>query len=242
MEDRLYHIVHEEPYNHLECEAYWKEREPDRFRDLEQAAAPAPADFVREYGLDCILAYLRQEEEGDFDEDTVYGIFRFLGRIWRLFRRQGPCRREEEEALSFWAQAGKALRGLESGHMHVYAAGMAAMLAFLQKNGFTDLEKKAFLTLLSETAPCLAARLSEDAKGEGLMDLRALLTGHLSVFETALQVNGRTRTRILLPAQADPERAREMAGKALEESGYGTEGMEMHYVPGRIINFFSSRA
>ena len=238
MEDRLYNVIHEEPYNHLECEAFLKKADPALFARLEQETACAPYDFVREYGLDCIYAYIKQEGAGSsFNEDAIYGIFRFLGRIWRLFRGRDTWEKEENCSPLFRARAAKALRGLESRHMHVYTGALVSMAALLQKEGFTEKEKTVFLSILEKSAPCLAGCLL--ASGEERENLRDLLSGSPVMAELAVQMEGRTRTRILLPEDSPKEKAEETAAGALRSLGCETEGLEVLYVPGRIINFFS---
>ena len=62
MEDRFYSAVHEKPYNHLEEEAFLKERDPELFWALTERASSLPGELVREYGLDAVLYFLKREE------------------------------------------------------------------------------------------------------------------------------------------------------------------------------------
>ena len=101
-----------EVYNHLECEYIYRTAVKETGEGLNidpdtssrtcgqvlealteavgEAIPLAPADLRREYGSDCLRLYLlfmgpsrEYGPEEAWDEDTMAGLFRYLGRVWR---------------------------------------------------------------------------------------------------------------------------------------------------------------
>lgn len=250
MEDRLYSAVHEKPYNHLEEEAFLQERDPELFRCLQEAAAGLPRDLVREYGLDCVFCFLKREQAEDRqlterDEDTLCGIFRFLGRVYRAFSAPGRDRTagdsREESRARYYAFCARAFRALESGHLHLYAADLSKALLFIQKEGGSAEERKLFLLLLKESAPCLAGHLLEaegSLREEGRDVVRDLLKKAGAGSETVIQVMGKVRGRLLTGPEEDADEVIKRGEIYLREAGLDVSDFRVKYVPGKVISFW----
>ena len=63
---------------------------------VSDALALAPEDLRREYGSDCLRLYLlfmgpgrEYQQEEAWDEDTMAGLFRYLGKVWRKWGVDG---------------------------------------------------------------------------------------------------------------------------------------------------------
>lgn len=250
MEDRLYGAVHEKPYNHLEEEAFLQERDPELFRHLQEAAAALPRDLVREYGLDCVFCFLKREQADDRqlterDEDALCGIFRFLGRVYRAFSAPGRNRpaedSREESRARYYACCARAFHALESGHLHLYAADLSKALFFIQKEGGSPEERKLFLLLLRESAPCLAGHLLEaegSVREEGRAEVRDILKRGGAGSETVIQVMGRVRGRLLTGPEEDPGQVIKRGENYLREAGLDVSACRVKYVPGKVISFW----
>lgn len=259
MEDRLYAAVHEKPYNHLEEEAFLKEKDPKLFRDLTERAAPVPGEMIREYGLDAVLYFLeRKEAEGetgeemtDSDEDALCGIFRFLGRVYRAFTAGGRPERnsqasslKDEESTSadrFYALCARAHAALMSGHIHLYEADLAKALSLIPKGGGSREERELFLLLLQESAPCLSCHLLElegAPSGQGRGRVRDLLERGKAGSEVIIQVAGRVRGRIYVRPGEDPEEVIRRGERILGERGLDMDGFHVRYIPGKVISFW----
>lgn len=260
MEDRFYSAVHEKPYNHLEEEAFLKEKDPELYRALRERALSLPGELVREYGLDAALYFLKREkaegkadiETSDSDEDALCGIFRFLGRVCRAFsggeRQEGnsmvsPSAEDEERGREdlFYARCGRAFLALESGHLHLYEADLAKALSFIQKSRGNREERELFLLLLAETVPCLSSRLLDQegvSKKEGRERIRDLLEQGKAGSEAVIQVMGRVRGRLLVRPEESPEEVIGKGERALREAGLDVSGFRARYIPGKVISFW----
>lgn len=259
MEDRFYSAVHEKPYNHLEEEAFLKEKDPELYRALRERALSLPEELVREYGLDAALYFLKREkaegkadiETSDSDEDALCGIFRFLGRVYRAFsageRLEGnpmvsPAEDEERGPSDlFYARCARAFLALESGHLHLYEADLAKALSFIQKSRGNREERELFLLLLAETVPCLSSRLLDQegvSKKEERERIRDLLEQGKAGSEAVIQVMGRVRGRLLVRPEESPEEVIGKGERALREAGLDVSGFRARYIPGKVISFW----
>lgn len=259
MEDRFYSAVHEKPYNHLEEEAFLKERDPELFRALTERASSLRGELVREYGLDAVLYFLKREEAekkagtemADTDEDALCGIFRFLGRVYRAFsageRLEGnpmvsPAEDEERGPSDlFYALCARAFSALESGHLHLYEADLAKALSHIQRSRGNREERELFLLLLAETVPCLSRRLLDQegiSQKEGRERIRDLLNQGKAGSEAVIQVMGRVRGRLLVRPEESPEEVIGRGKRILQKAGLDMSGFRARYVPGKVISFW----
>ncbi len=253
MEDRFYSAVHEKPYNHLEEEAFLKEKDPELFRALRERAGALPKELVREYGLDAVLYFLKREKaEGDKsaemtdrDEDALCGIFRFLGRVYRTLG-QGEGKGTKEEAGEGWkerfyALCASAFTALESGRMSLYEAALAKALPLIGKSGADQEERELFLLLLRETAPCLSGHLLDlegISPGDGRARIGDLLEKGEAGSEAVIQVMGRVRGRLLVRPGEEADEIIGRGEKILAGKGLDVRGFRARYIPGKVISFW----
>jgi leucyl-tRNA synthetase len=217
-----------------------------------------PDDVIDEYGADALRLYEMfmgpLEQVKPWSTSDVDGVYRFLGRVWRLIiDAQGDAQvvakdpsREQLRVLHETIQ--KVTDDIES---LSFNTAIAKMMEFVNAANKWDAVPQSiaepFVKLLSPFAPHIAeelwARLDHE-ESIAHADWPAFVEEHLKreVVEVAVQVNGTVRGTIEVAPDA-PEadalstaRADDNVARYLDE---GTVRREI-YVPGRIINFVVS--
>jgi leucyl-tRNA synthetase len=229
----------------------------------------APAEYVERYGADTARTYVcfmgPPERGGDWSDEGVEGVNRFLARLWRLCvevderttagspdgEPEGPAR--ELLAKAHWAIE-KATADFERGFQFntVIAAVMELVNdAYRLKDGlYGDPQGEAALraaveaasSLIFPFAPHLGAEVFERITGERVWERPwpeadpALLAS--DTVTLIVQVNGKLRDRIEAPAEAPKEQLLELA-RASEKVGKHLDGKEVVkeiVVPGKLVN------
>jgi leucyl-tRNA synthetase len=229
----------------------------------------APAEYVERYGADTARTYVcfmgPPERGGDWSDEGVEGVNRFLARLWRLCDEveertsageaggepEGPAR--ELLAKAHWAIE-KATADFERGFQFntVIAAVMELVNdAYRLKDGlYGDPQGEAALRFATETAaslifpfaPHLGSEVFERIAGERVWERPwpeadpALLAS--DTVTLIVQVNGKLRDRIEAPAEASKEQLLELA-RASEKVGNHLDGKEVVkeiVVPGKLVN------
>jgi leucyl-tRNA synthetase len=214
-----------------------------------------PDDVIDEYGADALRLYEMfmgpLEQVKPWSTSDVDGVYRFLGRVWRLIiDAQGDAQvvakdpsREQLRVLHETIQ--KVTDDIES---LSFNTAIAKMMEFVNAANKWDAVPQSiaepFVKLLSPFAPHIAeelwARLDHE-ESIAHADWPAFVEEHLKreVVEVAVQVNGTVRGTIEVAPDA-PEadalstaRADDNVARYLDE---GTVRREI-YVPGHIINF-----
>ncbi|TSC85902.1 MAG: leucyl-tRNA synthetase [Parcubacteria group bacterium Gr01-1014_8] len=213
--------------------------------DPDAVVAKLGADTVRMY-----LAFIGPYNEVSnypWNPDGVVGIRRFLERVWRL---------RDRLTISVKKSDGHTISNIER-MLHVtikkvgdditalkFNTAIAQMMSFMneaESKGITKAQYETLLRLLAPFAPHIADELwsmmghkkSVHIEKWPAFDPHKLAS---SSFTIAVQVNGKTRTQITIPAavkeDAVKEQAETAAGKWLE----GKAIKKIIYVPGRIVN------
>ena len=216
----------------------------------------APDDLVREYGADAVRAYLmfgwRWELGGPWNSRGIEGVYRFLHRVWELLL--SPV----EQSLS-QAQNGEevdALRRklhqtiLDNFSFNTYLAALMELSNLMgkvkEKLWSSEVWQEAtrtFCLLLAPACPHLAEELWSRLGYEFSVHNQAwpVFDERLVVEETVeivVQINGKIRDRLVIPADADEAFVKEKAlsSQTIQNGLQGETPRKVIYVPGRLVN------
>jgi leucyl-tRNA synthetase len=229
----------------------------------------SPAEYVERYGADTARTYVcfmgPPERGGDWTDEGVEGVNRFLSRLWRLCdevgertEAGGPTDGAEGDAPALLAKAhwsiDKATRDFERGFQFntVIAAVMELVNdAYRLKDGlYGDPAGDAALRFATATAaslifpfaPHLGSEVYERMTGERVWEQGwPVADGAMLVSDTVtliVQVNGKLRDRIEAPAEA-PQAELLALAKASEKVARHLDGKDVVkeiVVPGKLVN------
>jgi leucyl-tRNA synthetase len=229
----------------------------------------SPGDYVERYGADTARTYVcfmgPPERGGDWTDEGVEGVNRFLSRLWRLCEEvetrtevtepQGAAEGEARELLAkaHWAIE-KTTRDFERGFQFntVISAVMELVNdAYRLKDGLYDSPEGAaavrFATataasLIFPFAPHLGSEVYERLAGGRVWEQPwpqadpALLVS--DTVTLVVQVNGKLRDRIEAPAAAPKEELLRMARESEKVARHldGGEIVKEIVVPGKLVN------
>ena len=213
-----------------------------------------PDEYIRAYGTDALRMYLMflapWEQGGDFRDTGIRGITRFLERVWKLAQEvKGRTQKIKNEKLSraIHRTIKKVSEDIENLQ---YNTAISALMILLNEYeaeadalGAGDI--KIFLKLLAPLAPHITEELWQAAKSKEFKSIHLepwpqydpkLIQEH--TFELVIQVNGKVRGRIIMPAGASEDAARASA-LAIESVKHYLSGVprKVIFVPNKLINF-----
>jgi len=205
-----------------------------------------PDDIVNEFGADTLRTY--EMFIGAFDlsaawsQEGVKGCRRFLERVWKLQELVTDESGYSKEMETKMHQTIKKVSGdYESLKYNTGIAAMMALINDLYKAGkVTRDEFQTLLILLNPVAPHMTEELWEIMGYEGRLYQTAWPVWDEaktveSVIEIAVQINGKVRATVKLPADVTKEDAVAAGKEAVADKLTGTIVKEI-YVPGRLVN------
>ena len=214
----------------------------------------SPDDLVRDYGCDALRMYELfvgpPELDAEWDDRGIEGVSRFLGRFYNLVMDSKDKHIEvtpEMMKLRHRLVADIEYR-FQSFSLNTVIAGFMEynnkLIDLAKKTGGVDLDTlKTFIILIAPFAPHIGEELWEAVGEKGSVfhaqwpefDEEAMKDDEI---EIPVQVNGKTKVTVSVPAEIAKNEALAAGKKALEEAGK-LEGniVKEFYVPGRIINF-----
>src|SRR5262249_9312351 len=208
-----------------------------------------PDQYLDQYGADVFRMYLMflgpYEEGGDFRDEGIIGVRRFLEGVWRLVQESAatavapePLRRATHRTIK------KVQDDLENLRYNTAIAALMTLLNDARRFGPVDREViETFLILLAPFAPHFSEEL-----WEALGHPASIFTARwprfdpaLTVEETAVlavQVNGKVRGRIEVPREASDEEVirTALADEAVRAHIDGKPIRRRVVVPGRLVN------
>ena len=209
-----------------------------------------PDEIVQEYGADTLRLY--EMFVGDFEKaapwstNSLRGCRRFLDRYWNL---QTMLTQEEGVREALESAVHKAIRKVSEDVENLkFNTAIAALMALINdiydSGSITRGELRVFTILLNPFAPHMTEEVWEsNGLGEGMVACQQWPAYDPEkckedTVELAVQLNGKLRARIQVPADVDKDaaiaaaRQEEHVAKALE----GLRVLKEIYVPGKLVN------
>ncbi len=219
-----------------------------------------PDDVVKEYGADSLRLYEMfmgpLEQVKPWSMKGVEGVFRFLGRVWRMIIDDRAEEVVLNSAVSDKQPTDQQLRVLHKTIKAVsgdidrlsFNTAISRMMEFTNFMAGEDDRPKAvldpFVLLLSPFAPHIAEELwqalghSTSTAYEPWPEFDEALLVEDTV-EIPIQINGKLRAKIQVPNGADPAtmQAAAESDETIQQQLEGKNIVKVIAVPGRMVNF-----
>ncbi len=211
----------------------------------------SPDDLVRDYGCDSLRLYELfvgpPELDAEWDDRGIEGVSRFLNRFYNLvMTSKDKDIKETKELVKLRHKLVYDIeQRFEQFSLNTVISGFMEynnkFIELAKKEGGIDKETlKTFVTLLAPFAPHLGEELWRELGGTDSVfhstwpecDTEAMKDDEV---EIAVQINGKTRGVVALPADVDKETALAAGKEAVKDKLTGNIVKEI-YVPGKIIN------
>ena len=210
----------------------------------------SPDDLVRDYGCDSLRIYELfvgpPELDSEWDDRGIDGVYRFLTRLWKLVLDHQDTQVEAtKEMLKLRNRMiFDITQRLENFSLNTVVSGFMEynnkMIEMARTEGIDKETLRTVVILLAPFAPHISEELWRALGNETSVfhakwpaaDKEAMADTEK---EVAVQVNGKTRTVIKIPADSTKEAAIAAGREALGDRLTGNVVKEI-YVPGRIIN------
>ena len=208
-----------------------------------------PDDIVRDYGADTMRVY--EMFIGDFEkaapwsQASIKGSKRFLDKVFALTDMlcDGDKYSEKLE-VSFNKTVKKVSEDIENLKMNTAIAALMSLLnEIYEVKSINKAEMKTFITLLNPFAPHITEEMWEFCGFEGMLNQTSWPTYDEakcvdSTVEIAVQVNGKIKARIYVPAEVSNDDAISQA-KAVDAVAKEIDGktiVKELYVKKRLVN------
>lgn len=208
-----------------------------------------PDDVVANYGADTLRLY--EMFVGDFEKtapwstSSIKGCKRFLDRVWALqdVITDGDEYREEIKS-KMHKTIKKVSEDIESLKFNTAIAAMMELLNDIVATGsINKAELNTFLRLLNPFAPHITEEMYE-AHCEGILSEQSWPAYDESLcidqtVEIVVQINGKVKTKLMIPVSSDKEAVLEMAeaDPKIAEAIDGKTLIKKIYVPNKLVNF-----
>lgn len=211
----------------------------------------SPDDLVRDYGCDSLRMYELfvgpPELDAEWDDRGIDGVYRFLNRFWKLAMdsKEANVAETKEMVKLRHKSVYDITQRLENFSLNTVISGFMEynnkMADLAKAGGGIDKETiETFIRMLAPFAPHIAEELWEayghtdsvfhtswpEADQEAMKD---------DEIEIPVQINGKTKTVIMVPAEISKEDAIAKGKEALGSKLTGTIVKEI-YVPKKIVN------
>ena len=210
----------------------------------------SPDDIVRDYGCDALRLYELfigpPELDSIWDDRGIDGIYRFITRFWNLVmdnKDKGVAETKESVKLRH-KMVYDITQRLETFSLNTVISGFMEynnkMVEMAKKDGIDKETLKTAVVLLAPFAPHLGEELWRQLGETDSVfhttwpsaDADAMKDDEI---EIAVQINGKTKAVVKVPAEVSKEDAIIAGKEALGDKLAGTVVKEI-YVPGKIIN------
>ncbi len=207
-----------------------------------------PNDVVDLYGADVLRVYVLfmgdYEQAAPWSESSMKGCKRFLDRIWQLQEKLVDGDEYRPELVSAMHKTIKKVsEDIETMKFNTAIAAMMTLINIMYDSGAVNrAEYRSLLIMLNPFAPHITEEIYHKLFGEILSEQKWVTYDESlcvdSTIEIAVQVNGRVRGKINIPADAEQETALAAAREnpdVIAAIG-GKNVVKEIYVKGRIVN------
>jgi leucyl-tRNA synthetase len=218
-----------------------------------------PDALVDEYGADAVRTYILfmgpADQDMEWTDTGIEGIVRFLRRLWRVVlevAESAPSDGSADTPLARKAHATIAKVTDDIDRRFQFHTPISAVmeltneLAAAPEDPAARFAAETAVSLIQPYAPHLAEELWERLGHERLLEqpwpkADPALLEH-DTFELVIQVNGRVRDRMEVPADLSEEELVERARESERIRGYldGNEVRDAIVVPRKLVNFVTT--
>ncbi|HEY9076869.1 MAG TPA: leucine--tRNA ligase [Anaerolineaceae bacterium] len=220
----------------------------------------SPDDLVKAYGADVVRAYLmffaRWELGGPWSSTGIDGVMRWMRRVWAAILEPGIQGNPEANLIkAFRRRVHQTLRNItrdfETFEFNTIVSGLMELLNELAKAKTSGLygspawteAVSIYIRMLAPVAPHIAEELwarlgypySVHTQEWPRVDESATVQEEITL---VLQVNGKVRDRLVVPADISHDEARKAAleNPIVQRFLEGREARQVIYVPGKLVN------
>ena len=223
-----------------------------------------PDDLIDRYGADTVRAYLmfafKWDQGGPWDPQGIAGPQGFLEDVWRLVTEHPPAEQpsapgDTGEAVALRRKTHQTILSVtEDFEAFKFNTALARLMEL--KNAMQDARNtsarqsiawaeavNALLLMMAPFTPHIAEELWSRIGGEYSIHDADWPVGDAEiakeeVITLVVQVNGKVRDRIEVPADVDDDTAREkaLASESVQRYLDGNEPKKIIVVPGRLVN------
>jgi len=212
----------------------------------------SPDDVLPKYGCDALRLYEMfispPDLDCEWDDSGIEGVSRFLNKLWRIIEKDATRNTPATEELTRLRHRiiHDITTRLENLSLNTVVSGFMehtnTLQAISQKSGIDQETLKTMAILLAPFAPHMAEEIWERLGNKNSVFAQSWPTYDPDMLKTdtieiALQINGKLRGNLNIPADADKEAAIAAAREALADKLADGEIVKSIYVPGRIVNF-----
>jgi leucyl-tRNA synthetase len=208
-----------------------------------------PDEYLDQHGADVFRMYMMflgpYEEGGDFRDEGIAGVRRFLDGVWRVARDLEPAAAAQPALQrAVHRTVAKVQEDFENLRYNTAIAALMTLLNDIRRLGPADRDAvEKLILLLAPLAPHFAEEL-----WEGLGHASSVFEARWPVYdpamlledtvEIAVQVNGKVRGRALVARDAgeDDLLKAALADEAVQAAIAGKEIRRKVVVPGRLVN------
>ena len=208
-----------------------------------------PNDVIDEYGADVLRVYVlfmgEYASAAPWSDSSVRGCKRFLDRVGALVDIASGRGATPELESAFHKTVKKVSQDIEDMKYNTAIAAMMGLLNDISEVGHITLDElEMFISILNPFAPHITEEIWEMIGGEGLLSLHAWPQYDEAktvdaVVEIAVQINGKVRSVISVPADADEKAIEEqaLADAKVQNAMAGMKVVKAIVIKKKIVNF-----